>query len=41
MTDALLTVGTAIVVFSIVIYPIGYFLVWAAKKVWTWQGRYM
>ena len=34
----LLFLGTAIVVFSIVIYPIGHFLV---KKVLDWQGRYM
>jgi len=40
MTEALLTIGTAIVVFSIVVWPIGTAIVWAARKVWSWQGRY-
>ncbi|MES2155989.1 MAG: hypothetical protein V4510_12720 [bacterium] len=36
----LFQLGGAIVVFSIVIYPIGYAAVWAVKTFIEWQGRY-
>ena len=36
----LLTIGTAVVVFSIVVWPIGSAVVWAFRKMESWRGRY-